>query len=110
MDGWMDGGVFNLPQSIRMAIIDHIYGKRTVGIHKHSKRNSRRVVSSFRYLYNTWVYYVISDAPPIFMKIVNLMYFRVLSTNIITIFGAKADLTPILTKNRRWWVISKASY
>jgi hypothetical protein len=47
-------------------------------------------------------HYVISDAPPIFMKIGNLVYFRVLIMNITIIFGAKADLTPIWSKNRRW--------
>jgi hypothetical protein len=46
-------------------------------------------------------HYVISDAPPIFMKIDNLVYLRVLITNIIILFGANANLTPIRSKNRR---------
>jgi hypothetical protein len=45
-------------------------------------------------------HYVISESPPIFMKIGNLVYFRVLITNIAIIFRAKAGLTPIWSKNR----------
>jgi hypothetical protein len=84
-----------------MAIITNCLHAESKGFTEYIQTSCFSTVWKMEYTYKTWVYYVISDASPIFMKIGNVVYFRVLITNIITIFGAKADLTPILTKNRR---------